>query len=135
LLKPVSDDPADRMDELFSSFIDCYQQSTALHRQQEAMDERGDEGGDERREEQAPNNKRKEKFKEPKIKWGKSKARGLLFKDLVDRNIPSHTGTSSIVIISELRCSLFPLQKTSLRFLTRYLSKRDTLACVHHSKE
>jgi len=50
------------------------------------MDEPGDE--------QAPNNnkqqrnKPKEKFKEPKIKWGKSKARDLLFKDLVDRNIP-----------------------------------------------
>jgi hypothetical protein len=44
------------------------------------MDERGDE--------QAPNKKRKEKFKEPKIKWAKSKARGLLFKDLRDGNIP-----------------------------------------------
>jgi hypothetical protein len=57
-----------------------------LHRQQEAMDEPGDE--------QAPNNnqqqrnKPKEKFKEPKIRWGKSKARDLLFKDLVDRKIP-----------------------------------------------
>jgi hypothetical protein len=32
--------------------------------------------------------KPKETFKEPKIKWGKSKARDLLYKDLVDGNIP-----------------------------------------------
>jgi hypothetical protein len=43
--------------------------------------------------EQAPNNneqqqKRKEKFKESKTKWGKSKARDLLYKDLRDGNIP-----------------------------------------------
>jgi hypothetical protein len=60
----------------------------------EAMDEPGAEAGNEQGE-QAPNNnqqkrkpKAKEKFKEPKIKWGKSKARDLLFQDLVDRKIP-----------------------------------------------
>jgi hypothetical protein len=35
--------------------------------------------------EQPPNNNQ---FKKPKIKWGKSKARDLLYKDLVDGNIP-----------------------------------------------
>jgi hypothetical protein len=32
--------------------------------------------------------KKKEKFKEPKIKWKKSKARKLLYKDLMDAAIP-----------------------------------------------
>jgi hypothetical protein len=51
-------------------------------------------GQEDSMDEQAPNNnqqkrkEKKEKFKEPKIKWKKSKARDLLYKDLVDGNIP-----------------------------------------------
>jgi hypothetical protein len=51
------------------------------------MDEPGAEAGNEQGE-QAPNNNQQKRKPKAKEKWGKSKARDLLFQDLVDRKIP-----------------------------------------------